>query len=65
MQPQDTGQTEPEGEVGAVGTPVVGPVGGPDTSDEERTAIQQMIQAVDANQRMDGAIPAVPCVLRG
>ena len=56
MQPQDTGQTEPEGEAGAPGTPLVGPTG---VTGEEQNVMQQMVQAVANNQRLDG-IPEAP-----
>ena len=56
MQPQDTGQTEPEGETG----PNLGGLGGvPHVSEEERQAVQQIMDTVEHNQRLDG-VPQIP-----
>ena len=57
VQPQNTGQTEPEREAGVSGTPTVGPIGPPRDSPEEQTVVQHMVQGVAENQRLDG-VPA-------
>lgn len=54
MQPQDTGQTEPEGEAGTLGAAEMR-----DDSEEERNMVQQMVRTVAHNQRLDG-VPATP-----